>query len=418
MSASISGATRLLVFATAIAFAAPVSAEWRIAETAHFRVYGDESVKSLTTKAVLLEDYRSLLADITSGRPPLEDAPRLDIFLLRSLADARPFGTMPRNVAGFYAARLGRISAFADTSDSSQAVTLHEYAHHFLLGTSAAAYPAWYVEGFAEYFATAQFKPDRIEYANVNPARASWLVNGTWLPLERLLARDLGRRTVAEVAMYYAQSWLLTHYLFRTPGMTKKLTAYLKAVSQGADPVAAFKAEIDPDLRGFERKLKAYLTSRDNTYTLYKRPAPAPAAVVVTPLGPAADPMLMQLVALEYGVPADKRAAAIAAVRKAGARNPDDPLARRTLALLELALGDRAAAMKQIDALLAETPNDSALLRWRAQALAGDGSPTPETRSAARRLLVRAFNADPNDWRTLFAYIRLNDLAAKPLYLR
>lgn len=398
-----------------VTLAAPAAAEWKVAQSAHFRVYGDEPVKALTAKAALLEDFRSLLADVTSGQPPLEDAPRLDIFLVRLIATARPFGKVGTKITGFYAASLGRIAAFADTSDSSQAVLLHEYAHHFMLGSSAAAYPAWYVEGFAEYFATAVFRPDRIEFGNINPARALWLAHGKWLPLERLLERDQGRRTVADVSMFYAQSWLLTHYLFRTPGMTGKLMAYLKATSSGADPLTAFKTEIDPDLPGFERKPKTYLNSRENTFTRFNRPVPLPAAVSVTPLDAAADPMLMQLVSLEYGVAPDRRMAAIAAVRAAAARTPGDPMARRTLALLELTMGDHAAAIAQIDSLLAENPKDSTLLRWRAQAVTGDARPTPEARTAARKLLVQSFNADPTDWRTLLAYIRLNDLAAGPL---
>jgi hypothetical protein len=35
------------------------------------------------------------------------------------------------------------------------------------------------------------------------------------------------------MAMFYAQSWLLTHYMFRAEGMQPKLTAYLKAVAAG-----------------------------------------------------------------------------------------------------------------------------------------------------------------------------------------
>ncbi len=71
---------------------------------------------------------------------------------------------------------------------------------------------------------------------------------------------------------YYAESWLLTHYLQRAPGQSEKLRAYLRAVAAGADPVAAFEAYVDPDIRAFELRLKSYLNSRKITYSRFDRP--------------------------------------------------------------------------------------------------------------------------------------------------
>ena len=41
---------------------------------------------------------------------------------------------------------------------TGQLVLFHEYAHHFMLQYAPAAYPAWYVEGFAEVVSTASFE--------------------------------------------------------------------------------------------------------------------------------------------------------------------------------------------------------------------------------------------------------------------
>jgi hypothetical protein len=400
-----------LLLAAAVAASPANAAPWRVAETEHFRVYSDGSAKSLADQAAGLEDYRALLGTLTTRTAGDAPEPKLDIFLLGSLAQARPFGVSPAGAAGFYSASNGRIAAYVERGGAlGRDVLLHEYAHHFMLGSGAVAYPAWYVEGFAEYFMTAEFTPDRINFGKFNENRANWLVRGTWLPLEKVLARRFKSTDREDMAMFYAQSWLLTHYMFRAEGMQPKLTAYLKAVAAGTDPVTAFKTHVDPDLTGFQYKLKSYLQSRKLTYSRFNRPQATPAAVKLSDLPASADPMLLQQAALEFGVLKGEEARALAKVRADAGRFPGDPLAARTLALAELRYGDRAAAITQIDTLLQTNPADPTLLRWRAVASLPPKPPAPpEAVRNARRLLTRSFKADPDDWRTLMLYAQLAD---------
>ncbi|WP_426165476.1 hypothetical protein [Sandarakinorhabdus sp. DWP1-3-1] len=393
---------RWLVGALLLIAAAPALATWRVAETAHFRVYDRQSEKRLRERATLLEDYVALLKLLTNRRDLPEGAPRLDVFLIDDVADAMPFERPDQNIAGFYVATPGRIAAFAETGATGQVILLHEYTHHFMLGSNTAAYPKWYVEGFAEYFATAKFNADTIEFGGVPPGRGSQLVRGDWLPLTRLLARDPALRGPAETAAFYAESWLLAHYLQRVPGQSARLRAYLAAVAGGADSLSAFREHVDPDIEAFERRLRRYMTSRDMTLSRFPRPSVAAADVRVTALPPSADALLLRLTALELTRPRDNRRA-LAEITKATARYPGDAFARRVLAFATLRLGDRGAAAPLIDALLAEAPDDAKLLRWRA--LASDGA----DRAAMRRLLVRSYRADPSDWRTMLAYVRLAD---------
>ena len=404
--------------------ALPVSAqaEWLLAETPHFRVYSEGSRKRLVEQAALLEDFHRLLQERT-GRGPPANAPRLDVFLVDRLEDATPWRKLAPNVAGYYRADRGRISVVAvdkvgdngpaDNGNmelSGQQILLHEYGHHFLLGTAGIAYPAWYVEGFAEYFSTARFRPDSIEIGRISPNRGIWLAGADWLPMEKLLARTPALDRSSDSAMFYAQSWLLTHYLFRTPGMREKLVAYLKATATGADSVEAFKAHIDPDLAGFQQKLRHYLDS--TSFSRMARAGGTPAAIRVSSLPPSADTLLMRLVSLEHGIAESRTDAALDDIRARVAAAPaGDALAARIMALAELQRGNRAEARAMIDRLLHEAPDDPDLLRWRAQA-AGAGA---EGFAEARRYLTRAFAAAPNDWRTLHAYARLFQPARRPL---
>ncbi len=397
-----------LIAVVSMAFASPATARWREAETAHFRVYGSMSESAIRERAAVLEDFRSLLAKLTTGKAGPEAAPRLDIFIVDKLAQSRPFGKAPVGAAGYYTANAGRIAAYAEDRDAGQFILLHEYAHHFMLGSGAVAYPRWYVEGFAEYFGTATFRADRIEFGLANPARVSWLVRAAWLPLDRLLSRTPDLNGSFETSTYYAQAWLLTHYMFRVDAMADKFKAYLAAVAAGADPVAAFKDKINPDLDHFQYTLKKYLRGHDISYTRFDRPKATPAAVTVIELPPSADEFLLAQASLELGLPVQYRKKALETVRADAAKFPDDPLALRTLAMAELRYGDSDRAIAILDPLLAANPDDATLLRWRALADHPYRATTPpDVKLAAQRLLVRSFKADPNDWRTMLDFVQL-----------
>jgi hypothetical protein len=413
---------RSLLFALSLLlWSASAMAGWKRADTPHFRVWADTSDARLRDQAALLEDYRALL-DLATGRTLPADSPPLDVFIVDRLAKATPWRSLGPDVAGFYRADAGRISAVARSAAgaepgtlSGQQILLHEYAHHYMLAQAGTYYPAWYVEGFAEYFATAQFRADRIEFGLASDNRTAWLLTSAWLPLERLLARDPALAGSRDTAMFYAQSWLLTHYMFRVPGMRAKLIAFLADCARGEEPVAAFRLQVDPDLNGFQTKLRRYLETRA-TYSRFDRPPSTPTSIRITPLPPSADTFLLRQVALEHRVGPDRAGVALAEIRALAAKAPEDPLARRTLALAELEHGDPAVARRLVDDLLAETPADPDLLRWRALALRplGPDAP-PEAMAEARRSLVRAFKIAPNDWRTLHAYARLHRPVAGPL---
>lgn len=404
--------SRRIVALLLLAWPAIAQAGWLVAQSPHFRLYAQAPEPELVHKVAQLEDYHALLVAMT-GRDLPEGVPRLDVFHVGRIEQATPFVRVGRDVAGFYRASEGGIAAFTSDGDGglkAQEILFHEYAHHFMLAAGRSAYPAWYIEGFAEYFGPTLFRPDRIEFGRLNESRAAWLMAEEWLPLTDILSRRADLGTARAQALFYAQSWLLTHYLFRTPGMRPRLTAYLAAVAGGDDPVTAFRERIDPDPEQLQQRLKVYLQSRRLTYSRLVRSPASAAAVTVAPLSPAADRLLLPMVAIEHGALGDRAEQALALVRRESARWPDDATARRALALAELRLGDRATAVPLLDALLSEQPADAALLRWRAQAgLPADRRPTATEQAAALRLLVRAHAADPADWRTLHAYAALHD---------
>jgi tetratricopeptide (TPR) repeat protein len=388
---------------------APLLAQMQVAETGHFRLHGRIAPGQLAERSALLEDFHALLVRST-GRNLPDDAPPLDVFLVDRIDAMPPRQKLPAGAAGYYLADAGRISAVALAAApggaeglSAPQLLLHEYAHHFMLGAGRFAYPAWYVEGFAEYFATADFGPRRVTVGQASAARRAALAEGRWLPMETLLARSPDLSRGPDAAMFYAQSWLLTHYMFRVPAMRRPFADYLRAQATGADPVQAFRTHVDPDLVGFEGKLRRYLKSEARAFS-FERPERGRAQVHMVTLSPEASRLLPLLVGLEHSGVGPDSPAALAQVQAEVGDTPQDPFARRTLALAALEANRLSVAVPLLDGLLAETPDDPDLLRWRAQAARSERTAAGQARALS--LLGRAMAAAPNDWRVLHAYAR------------
>jgi hypothetical protein len=381
-------------------------AAWLVAETPHFRIYGTVSESRIRQEAAVLEDFHALVELLTSRKFPA-DAPKLDIYMVEGRGQMLIVNPrLPERAAGFYAATPGGILGMSleptgGEADFARDTLLHEYAHHFMMQAGSTALPAWYVEGFAEYLMTAEFRPDRIDFGGINRGRYYVLTNMPWEPLERVLGRAKG----VNMDSFYAQSWLLTHYLNRMEGMPAKRDAYLKKVAAGADPVEAFREEIDPDLKAFQGRLRNYLNGRTLTFSRMTRTPPGAFDIRVSAMPSYANSALLPFVAVQLPQTKEHDAANMARIREALAKVPDEPWAKRTLAIAEAAAGDEAAAAARLDLLLLTAPADPELLRWRARLYkAWRPAASAADVSAARRLLVRANRAAPNDWLVLSDY--------------
>ena len=97
-------------------------------------------------------------------------------------------------------------------------------------------------------------------------AHVEWLRTSSFVPLERLFAVDVGSLDYNESAragMFYAESWLLVHYLLNgAPGQGAAVSAFLARISAGEEPEAALRATLALDFADLERTLRGYVNSR------------------------------------------------------------------------------------------------------------------------------------------------------------
>jgi len=385
---------------------APARAEWRRAESTNFIVYGELNEARLRERVVLLEEFDRFLRILTGTTAPPAPS-KLRVYLVHGNNELRNIARVGDDVAGFYMAGPDGIFATADESENWRAneddTLLHEYAHHFMLQYHPAPYPSWYSEGFADYVATVDIRPDRIEYGNFNRGRALWLARRQdWVPYDRLLFGD-GRDVNA--FSFYSQSWLLVHYIMADDARRASLVRYMAAVGRGEEPRAAFTAAFGMAGAEIDRVLHAY--ARRITFHRIVRTGPAPVPPIrIEPVeGGGIDAPLIEA-ALALGVREADEERLLSRARRAG--RDGGAFGRRLQARAEILYGDFAAADRLLDALLAAAPNDPELLYLRGLRHLVAGRRDSAARAAQFRLaqpfFARAFRADPNHYPALFRY--------------
>lgn len=242
------------------------AADWREAETAHFRIFSAGDEKSLVKFAERLEQFHTLLRMATGANEANRRIVKVRVVLVPSIGDvARLYGNPDAAVAGFYGPREdGAIAVVphntGDGEFSGQLVLFHEYAHHYMLQYTPAAYPAWYVEGFAEITSTASFeRKGAITYGKAASHR-SYELDAVRYPTAKMIDGSYIKDSRDGRGWSYGDAWLVTHYL--TFGDTRRgqLRNYLNLINSGVPMEQAARAF--GDLGALQREVSVYLAGR------------------------------------------------------------------------------------------------------------------------------------------------------------
>ncbi|HEV7229160.1 DUF1570 domain-containing protein [Brevundimonas sp.] len=396
-----------LVILGVLSAAAPAQAQsrWKVAESRNFLVHSDGPERELRDWVAKLETFDFMLRSRLGLDPAVPATRRLPIYLTDA-AGLRVI--MPdadrRGVAGVYMANEEDTYAVA-LRLGGEAVLFHEYFHHFMHQNFAAAYPAWLVEGFAEYYSTAEVRGGGvIEVGRPDPRTLEWLARAEWIPLERLLSqRFFEIRRPEDRATFYPVSWLMTHWLLSE--RPEQMAAYMQAVGRGGDPARSLEEVTGLSLVEIERALRRHLRG-SMPYVRLSYDVPAPSFEVVT-LPASADDLLLLNQALKTSSTPERRAQLPVLVRAAAARHPDDLLARRALGHAELHFGDRDVGEDVLHDVVARWPDDVEALQLLAAAhlSLAEEADAPEEAAAltreARGYLGRANAARPSDYVTV-----------------
>lgn len=402
----------LVAFALTMVGVAPARAEWLKAETEHFVIYGDTSEGELREYARKLERFHAMMERFMPPSKPDIVAPKLDIHITDGLAQMRQiWPTMPDTVAGFYSRNYDGIYAVSDERRGGDETLFHEYAHHYMFQHLNEAYPGWFIEGFAEYFAPSDMRMGQIKYGLWRDGRVLTLGDTQgWVPMEDVLRSRLTMRSARRGGAYYAQAWLLTHYMLGSPERNRQLSAYLAAVGRGADPIEALNTHLGTTPDELGRAMRSYLGRGITTYRLAE--ALPVAQVEVTRLPRSTGETLWLGLRAARSVAEADRPALLARATAIAARYPGDLAAGLTLAKVQRAVEDPAAARQTLEGVIAAHP-DSAEARWLMATLlmdeaddADDAARTTALQRQARSHLSAAYEAAPLDFRVYRALAR------------
>lgn len=399
--------------AIALLAAAPAHAVWRKATSEHFVIYGEGDARELTALAEKLEKLDYLLRFI-SQTAQTDQAPRLRIYLLKSDKAVQDLLGNPL-AGGFYTTTASH--AFAVVSGDSKSsdydlgpeeILFHEYAHHFMLRYFPSAYPAWYVEGFAEFFSSVRFpRNGNIEFGHAPMSRLPDLQLRQTFPIRQLVSATtdgLGRRNGSS---YYATAWLLTHYLLYNPERSKEFAAYRADLFSGKrdlDFGSYFKGGTD----ALDKEVRVYI-SRSTIPATALTPSQMPQpSITVEGLEKAAGDLIGLELQAMTGIPDSRLAAFTAQLRAFVAKHPTLGPAHALLAETDRLAERPAEALAAADRAIALSPGLAQAHSTRAQILleqAKDSNADADW-NAALSAIVAANKADTDDPQPLALYYR------------
>jgi len=394
----------LLVFLTA---AAPVAAQtWHRADTSNFILYSDGSASKLEEFATELEMFDALFRQyfgLSIEAPPN----RLTIYLLKDSEDVGELAGS-NSTAGFYRASSEGSIAVANRERgrrvtlTGQAVLQHEYVHHLMARFFTYGYPAWYREGFAEFFATAEFKRNG-DWVLGQPAqyRAAGLRRVS-MPLDSVLFGDRSSFSRNEVDAYYGRSWLLVHLTVFNRERREQLLQYLGQIGRGTDHRLAFEASFG-DVEALDAELDSYLRGRLSALNS-QSPIEIAGEVVITSLNDGQSALVPLRMYRRLGF---EKVETLASLQSLAEQYPHDVdiLAEIALAQRDLAEDsdepDYATTLAAAERALAIDPDHSRMNLLKAnleiERLADAGITDDAAWDEARRLIFRSLTADSSN---------------------
>lgn len=410
-----------LAWAALVLAPTSAAAKWLRADTDNFIIYSEGSEKSLRAFAETLQRFDSTLRTrfkVSSGQEPN----RLTIFLVPRAEDAGRLasGRFGSSIAGFYSPDLDGTYAVSHREDDrpqkgtsqAQQTLFHEYGHHFMKRYLAAAFPAWFIEGFAEYYSTTDFsKNGNAKIGMPAYSRAYGLLNLPKIPAETLLLQRPGAMRGAEKTdVYYGRAWLLTHMLYYHPERTGQLATYVAAINRGED---SKKAATDAfgDLATLDKDLNRYLT-QPLAYRETAEPVAVPGTIAITILSAAEDALVPLRLERKAAQNDEQRTKTRDALKKLGPLHSGDAGYWYELAATEWDMSDgkrdAAAARAAVDRAIALQPKhvraNVLLGQLMLAALEDKADASAAEWTAARKPIVLANRTDPDDPVPLFAY--------------
>ena len=275
----------LVVFLAVIYLAPKTSAkdEWIKIRSKNFQLIGNAAQEDVRQVAAKLEQFREVFREL-SGKENFNSPIPTNIIVFKNEESFRNYkpvnkeGKLTDWAEGYFQGGED-INYIALSIKGEKAKTFrtifHEYTHFLVdndIGRTNA--PAWFNEGLAEYYETAQIGDDqKVTLGAATDEHLRLLRQNKLIPPEtffNLNYYSLHLQSKENVQLFYAQAWALIHYLLqgndgaRNPQFNK----FIDLIKSGKPSNAAFQEAFQIDFATIERELAAYINQKNFRVTV------------------------------------------------------------------------------------------------------------------------------------------------------
>ncbi len=238
---------------------------WRSLRTDHFYLIGDADEDAMRGVARRLEEFRAGYLSIESPAENGMDEPTTVVVFAddRSFTPFKPVDAdgQPLSVGGLFLGTSEDSYMVLTTEDGAERSVYHEYSHRVSVGRPPR--PLWLEEGLAEFYSTLQVREGgRVVrtglpvHSNLTTLRESALIG---LDVLLNVDQDSSYYRGPGQALFYAQSWALTHYLLlKRPGGKAQLWEFIRLEKEGLGLAARFQAAFHTDFEAMLGELAVY----------------------------------------------------------------------------------------------------------------------------------------------------------------
>ncbi|HEX3801136.1 MAG TPA: hypothetical protein VH413_20765 [Verrucomicrobiae bacterium] len=241
---------------------------WYEARTQHFNLYSCGPTQEVYKAIARLEQFRDAYG-LLAGAQVLTSPP-ITVIAFPDHASMRPF--LPQyqgqaeSLSGFFKRSSDEnliVLELAGTNSESLDTVYHEFTH-LLLRRNDDIWPVWLEEGMAEIYSTFEAAGRTVRFGKPIEHHLWILHHEPLMPLKDLLAVTHTSPQYNEQSyqgMFYAESWLLTHYLMNgdNPIIKARFRDYTPLLRRGQSTIEAFTNALRLPLPAIEADFHRYL---------------------------------------------------------------------------------------------------------------------------------------------------------------
>jgi tetratricopeptide (TPR) repeat protein len=251
---------------------------WTRVRSENFNLIGNADETAIRDVAVKLEQFRATLGQVAEQLKADSPVPTT-VIVFKTAADYKPFkpldskGETRDYVAGYFqsgkAVNYITLSTEGEPARAYQ-IIFHEYTHFLVRNNMGESrIPPWYNEGLALYYETLSIESgQKVTVGSAQNKLLTLLRKNELIPLDIFFNTDNGslhNRGEEAAGLYYAQAWILMHYLRHVGGgaRAQQLDKFLNLVLSGRNSKSAFAESFQIEYDALESELKKYIQQKN-----------------------------------------------------------------------------------------------------------------------------------------------------------